>query len=90
MSRDATKPPERGTITWYGYGSSHLRDLADEMNALVASCHERVPCPTCGAPIGERCCAMPLGWGGVCAQVGVGRTLKHPHPARWRQEVPPR
>jgi hypothetical protein len=61
-----------------------LERAAKQLRQQVATAHEHVGCPKCNAPRGERCCAMPLGWGGVCAQVGVGRTLKHSHTERLR------
>lgn len=56
---------------------------AREMNERVSTVHERVECPTCAAPVGERCCAMPLGW---CP--ARGRVLKTAHGQRIKLEVP--
>lgn len=61
----------------------------DRTTELIASCHERVGCPKCLAPIGTRCVRA---W---AAYVRIGKfhdgpALKHPHKERWTQEVPAR
>jgi hypothetical protein len=52
-----------------------------EAQRQIATCHERRACPTCRQPIGFRCIRK-----GQLA----GPPLKHPHKARWTQEVPER
>lgn len=52
---------------------------ADEINARIATVHDRKACPTCRAKVGER-----------CRHVGNGREIKRPHEARWTLEVPKR
>lgn len=64
--------------------ASELRDAAidrrvAEMNARIASCHERVACPKCGAEVGVRC------W-----TPARSRHTKHPHRERWTLVVPAR
>ncbi|MET0601862.1 MAG: HAD domain-containing protein [Baekduia sp.] len=54
----------------------------DRTAELIASCHERVPCPRCEAEIGQRCCNVRRGF--------EGTRLKHPHKERWTQVVPAR
>ena len=56
-----------------------LLRTADKVNARIATVHERQPCPTCHAPVGE-----------VCRHVGNHRPLTHPHEARWTREIPKR
>lgn len=51
-------------------------------NERIERCHEQVACPTCGAPVGERC------WP-VRRNMDI-RPLKHPHRARWVQVQAPR
>lgn len=57
---------------------------AARINALVESAHERVDCPTCWAPKGRRCMAMPKGY--VVGRTGSvsGREILHPHAQRIR------
>lgn len=64
-----------------------LLDDVDAMNARIASCYQRVPCPRCGSPTGERCYRMPRGW---LHRKILARPLRTPHLERWRQETPPR
>jgi len=64
-----------------------LMRVAAENVDKVRTCHERVACPRCTAPVGERCCEMPKGW----KKFGLrGRALLHAHKERWTQEVPER
>lgn len=61
----------------------------DELNARVASCHERVECPKCGAPVGMRCRRVQrphYGAGPAPAGRPPGRELKHPHDERVRAD----
>jgi hypothetical protein len=60
---------------------ARLTAAVDAIAQRVATAHERVACPTCRAPVRERCRALPLGHG-VSGTVRVGRTLKHSHDAR--------
>lgn len=60
-----------------------MERAAADANALVDSCHERRPCPTCQQPIGSPCVnvrylAMPP-W--------MWRETKHPHESRWSPDV---
>lgn len=59
-----------------------MEEKIAEMNHLIETCHERVACPRCGAPVGAKCAALPKAW-------PVGRVVK-PHKQRWTQEVPER
>lgn len=67
-----------------------FKALGRALNEKIDTCHERVACPTCGAVVGDRCHrkgALYLpGYKGYAAPAW----LKHPHDARWQQEVPPR
>lgn len=58
-----------------------LEDVADQLVQRQQTVHERVPCPKCGAPVGERCRSMPRGYRPLDAGQR-GRTLKSSH--RWR------
>ncbi len=48
----------------------------------IDTCHERRPCPTCGAALGERCHSL--------ARCSTARPhkIKYPHRDRWTTEVP--
>jgi hypothetical protein len=74
----------------------------EELNRRVESCHERVACPTCHAPVGDRCvrkgtCARPILWYGPNGwdekmnaeeqrRLDELPRLKHPHEARIRAD----
>lgn len=74
-----TRPPEDIV--------KRMERVADELNRRVRTIHERVACPKCYAPVGERCrYASPPAY---CFQPDRA-ILKHPHRERWSQEVPPR
>lgn len=68
----AETPAERAAF------EAAMATAVGELEAKIATCHERVPCPTCRAPIGFRCRRMPprKGYG------NVGPMLKHPHAER--------
>jgi hypothetical protein len=62
-----------------------------------ATCHERVACPYCGAPVGQRCVrvnAAVAPWGRYAhvGPDGAPPPLKHPHRERIRRDryTPPR
>lgn len=74
-----TRPPEDFV--------RHMNRVADEMNRRIQTVHERLPCPLCRAPVGERCRRMPIGYHGMDR---CGKELAHAHRERWSQEVPPR
>jgi hypothetical protein len=59
---------------------------ADEANERIRTCHERVACPRCGAPVGGRCFDVR----DRGKHPAWRRALKHPHRERWTQEVPAR
>lgn len=61
---------------------ANLLAAAEHVEAL-RTCHERVACPRCKAPVGERCHEMPAGYAG-------GRTRLLAHRERWTQELSPR
>lgn len=61
---------------------------AAEAEARIASCHEEVACPACGAPVGVRCRQLRSRTGKTYAI--KDSELKHPHRRRWSQVVPPR
>jgi hypothetical protein len=54
-----------------------LLAAAADANARIASCHEHVACPKCGAPVGEVCRNMNIG------RRRRGAPTKHPHQERW-------
>jgi hypothetical protein len=62
-----------------------LLAAADEANARIATCHERVACPKCGAPIGRRCRRLPRGFSQASERRGLGQPSKvvGPHRERW-------
>jgi hypothetical protein len=66
-----------------------MRAAADSIEK-VRTCHERVSCPRCSAPIGAKCRSMPLGWVAGLRGGRGGRELLHAHKERWQQEVPAR
>lgn len=72
MTRPPT-PDEKATFR-------RMFAAADDLIERIATCHERVACPRCGAPVGQRCRALPKNV----------RATKHPHDERWRQETPAR
>jgi hypothetical protein len=55
--------------------------VADELRRRQRTVHERVACPKCLAPVGERCrhLSVARGW-------PYGRVLKHPHRERLRAD----
>lgn len=55
---------------------------ARELEERVATVHERVACPKCGAPKGKRCRSMPRGYRPLDAGQRGARELKTSH--RWR------
>lgn len=60
--------------------------VAAELHERVATVHERVACPRCLAPVGERCVRMSthyVGWAG--AEEGPS-PLKHSHRERLRAD----
>lgn len=79
-----------------------LLAAADRLNLRVVSCHERVACPTCHAPVGDRCVRKgtrarpilwhgPYGWGERMNAEEQRRLdelprLKHPHAERIRAD----
>lgn len=65
-----------------------LDRVTQELRRRAATVHERVPCPRCSAPTGQRCRALPLGY---LADVGQpsGRWLRHPHPERLQRDGVP-
>jgi hypothetical protein len=65
-----------------------LLAVAAELEARIASVHERRACPRCGARVGRRC--VRASTRGNYAAAGPGAPLKHPHRERWTQEVPER
>jgi hypothetical protein len=61
-----------------------LLAAAEEANERIRTCHERVACPLCGAPVGTRCRR-------VNAISSLSRApLKHPHRQRWTLVQPAR
>jgi hypothetical protein len=64
---------------------ARLAEVAEEANARIESCHERVACPRCGQQVGERCVRMVGGVG-----FRGGPPLKHPHRERWTLVQPAR
>lgn len=62
-----------------------LLDAAGELNRQIETVHERQACPKCRAPVGTRCCAMPLGYRPSGARMG---RVVHSHAERVRLEVP--
>jgi hypothetical protein len=66
-----------------------LLAAAEEANERIASCHEVVACPKCGAPVGKRCRAMPRGFRPLDGD-GRVRVLKTPHKQRWTLVQPAR
>jgi hypothetical protein len=69
-----------------------LLRAADEANARIASCHERVACPKCRAPVGERCRRMPRGYSPASASRGMTQpgAVVGPHRERWTLVQPER
>lgn len=60
---------------------------AEDAAERIRTCHERVACPKCDAPIGERCRRMPAGFvGGVRGRDAV----VGPHRERWTLVQPDR
>jgi hypothetical protein len=70
---------ERGDV------EAALLAAAAEANERIATCHERVACPKCAAPIGERCRRMPRGYSPAYARLGRPQpsTTVAPHQERW-------
>ena len=56
-----------------------LLEAAAEAERRIATCHERVACPRCRAPVGSRCRSMLS-----------GVVTKHPHRERWTLVQPAR
>ena len=71
-----------------GLGPEYARhmEVVRRLNERVATAHERVDCPTCWAPRGVKCCAMPAGYVVGPRGGGRGRELKHAHDARLRAD----
>lgn len=69
---------------------ARLLAAAEEANERIRTCHERVSCPTCWAPVGVRCRAMPAGFVVGPRGGGSGRELKNSHAARSRLVQPDR
>lgn len=74
-----------------------LAEAAAARMKLIDTCHERVACPKCGAPVGERChklSSRPARDAPLAMRERSSPTppveAKNPHEERWRQEVPPR
>lgn len=72
---------------------ARLLAAAEAANEKIRTCHERVACPRCGAPVGKRCTKLSSK-SYRSADPGLGRIpaieTKHPHEERWTQEVPKR
>lgn len=61
----------------------------EELRRRVASVHERVACPVCGAPVGERCRRVQrahTGAGPAPAGLPPGVPLKSAHNERLRAD----
>ena len=68
-----------------------MERVADELNRRIRTCHERLACPKCGAPVGELCRRLPKGY--MLAYTGEPREYRMgavvgPHRERWTQETP--
>lgn len=59
-----------------------LRAAAEEADARIASCHERVACPKCHAPVGLPCrrALRQFVASGIYA---IGQPVVGPHRERW-------
>lgn len=57
-----------------------MRAAASAAITRVATCHERVACPTCRARVGERCTNVSR------RPTQHGKPLKHSHDARLRAD----
>lgn len=66
-----------------------LMAAAVAANERIASCHEVVACPKCGAPVGVRCRSMPRGYRPLDGP-GRVRILRSPHRQRWTLVQAPR
>lgn len=64
---------------------SRVEQAIAEHQRLVATVHERVACPRCGAPVGLRCRALPRGYRPLDVP-GRVRTLETPHKQRLRAD----
>lgn len=66
------------------------RDHAANVVAMLDACHERVACPKCKAPVGERCRRMPsradAPWRPPRWRRYTGEVVA-PHVERWSQVV---
>jgi hypothetical protein len=71
------------------FAAAMTREVAI-VNERIANCHEVVTCPTCWAPVGVKCRAMPQGYVIGARGLMLGRELKHPHEARWTRVQPKR
>lgn len=60
-----------------GIDERAVRRAVDELQTRIESCHERVPCPKCGAQRGERCHSLAR------RSTAKPREVKHPHRERW-------
>ena len=66
-----------------------MTEVAAELEARIADCHNETSCPTCRAPIGVRCRSMPRGYRPLDFD-GRVRVLRSPHKQRWTRVVPAR
>lgn len=63
-----------------------LLAAAAQANRRIETCHERVACPACGAPIGSRCVRLTR----AGTPTKSAATLKHPHTKRFELDGTPR
>jgi len=63
--------------------SRRFAAAAAALDRRVATAHERVECPTCSAPAGQRCRRMPAGFVGA-SSAHSGAPLRQSHDARLR------
>jgi hypothetical protein len=88
-ARTAHRRLQKRLAEWEGDADvmSSMERAANDANRRIATCHERVACPKCNAPVGERCRRMPRGYHGMGPS---GAILKTAHEERWTQETPAR
>lgn len=67
-----------------------MTEAAEAANERIRTCHERVACPKCGAPVGTKCRAMPRGYRPLDLGDRAARELKSPHRQRWTLVQPAR
>jgi hypothetical protein len=70
-----------------------IDQIVSRINHKIETCHKRVACPKCKAPVGQRCWKVNSKRY-LSPEPGVGMIpaveCKSPHEERWTQEVPKR